>query len=66
MSDETEFERELTALINRHSVENGSDTPDYILARYMGACLQAFEVGVRQRELWYGRYSEALTVLGAE
>jgi hypothetical protein len=48
------FQRELTALINRHSIENGSNTPDFILAAYMRRCLEAFEAAVRARDVWYG------------
>jgi len=49
------FERELEALLNTHSAENLSDTPDFILARYMSACLAAFNGAVNRREKWYGR-----------
>lgn len=49
------FEGELRALINRHSVENRSDTPDYVLASFMRKCLEAFEDGVRNRELFFNR-----------
>jgi len=36
------FEKDLTNLINHHCLENGSDTPDFILARYLTNCLKAF------------------------
>lgn len=36
------FQNELQALLNKHSLENDSDTPDYILATYLGRCLDAF------------------------
>lgn len=49
-----EFERELESLINRYSQENGSNTPDYILAEYMGSCLRAYNLAVRLRDTWYG------------
>lgn len=52
---DTEFEDALKGLINRHSQENASNTPDWILAQYMGACLAAWNTGVQQRETWYGR-----------
>ena len=48
------FEKELQTLINRHSAENSCNTPDFILAKYMSDCLQAFIRGVRAREQWYG------------
>lgn len=48
------FIEELRVLINRHSRENDSDTPDHILSEYLSACLDAFEQGVRMRDKWYG------------
>jgi len=49
------FEKELKELINRHSQENGSDTPDYMLARFLCRCLEAYDYTVQERERWYGR-----------
>lgn len=53
--DRTDFDRELETLINRCSAENASDTPDFILARYLSGCLDAFHAAVRAREAWFGR-----------
>ncbi len=47
------FKKELTALINYHSKENGSDTPDFILANYLARCLQAFDETEKERQDWY-------------
>jgi hypothetical protein len=44
------FKQELETLINRHSLENESDTPDYILAQYTLACLDAFTKATRARD----------------
>jgi hypothetical protein len=49
------FRKELESLINRHSAENGSDTPDFILADYLQDCLFAWDKAVAAREKWYGR-----------
>lgn len=51
----SDFMSELTALLNRHSRENGSGTPDYILAEYLWGCLAHFNAAVNRREAWYGR-----------
>lgn len=51
----TNFETELQSLINKFSMENASNTPDFILAEYMKFCLDAFNQAVQQREKWYGR-----------
>lgn len=48
-----DFEAHLRDLINRYSKENGSDTPDYILAEYMLSCLRAFNVAVNKRDSEY-------------
>jgi hypothetical protein len=50
----TDFEKQLSDLINTHNKENGSNTPDFILAKYMATCLEAFNEAVRARERWYG------------
>lgn len=51
----SDFESDLKILINCYSKENGSDTPDLILARFICRCLEAYDYAVQQREQWYGR-----------
>ncbi len=53
--EDKDFEKELSSLLNRFSVENESDTPDFILAQYLKGCLQVFAIAVQQRETWHGR-----------
>lgn len=50
-----EFRKEIENLINSHSLENGSDTPDFILAEYLTDCLETFDKTIQKREKWYGR-----------
>jgi hypothetical protein len=50
-----EFDVELEQLINKHSMENTSNTPDFLLAEYLRACLNAFNNAVVSRAGWYGR-----------
>lgn len=64
MSEENEFREKLENLINQHSKENGSNTPDFILADYLQDCLTAFDKAVKSREKWYNR--EKLNVLKPE
>lgn len=49
------FRKELEDLINRYSLENGSNTPDFILADYVRDAIRSFDKAVIARELWYGR-----------
>jgi hypothetical protein len=52
MATTAALEREIREAINRCSAENGSDTPDFILARYLLDCLDAYDRAVRDREVW--------------
>lgn len=50
-----DLEHAIASALNRFSAENDSDTPDWILAQYLLGCLAAWNLGVQQRETWYGR-----------
>jgi len=45
--------KELTELINRNSLENDSNTPDFILAEYLWDCLMAANILIQSRAVWY-------------
>lgn len=47
-----DFITDLTKLINKHSRENLSDTPDFVLAKFLDSCLRAFEQVINDR-IWY-------------
>lgn len=49
------FRQELEEVINKHSMESGSNTPDFILAEYLNDCLIAWDKGVKHRDQWYGK-----------
>ena len=49
------FQKELEVLLNKHKMESGSNTPDFILAEYLCGCLASYSVAVNSRERWYGR-----------
>lgn len=51
----TTFEQDIEGSINKHSKENDSNTPDFILAKYLSKCLEAFNECSRSREKWYGK-----------
>lgn len=62
-----EFERELAALLNKYSKENESDTPDFILAKFLNNCLVAvnrwhpgdllnfYGLMMKDRDKWYNK-----------
>ena len=51
------FQDELKSLINKCSMENGSNTPDFILAEFLSDCLNALNLAVNRRQGWFGRPS---------
>lgn len=50
-----DLRKKIESAINSASAENGSDTPDFILAEYLTDCLTAYDKAVVSREKWYGR-----------
>ena len=47
------FKKELEELINKNSMENESNTPDFILAEYLTECLLTFNETQKKRNNWY-------------
>lgn len=56
------FERDLASLINRYSLENGSNTPDWLLAEYLMNCLAGFNRTISERERMAGRGPQPVVV----
>lgn len=54
-ADNGDLRRDIAEVINRHSRENGSNTPNYVLAQYLAQCLDAFDTAVNTRAAFYGR-----------
>ena len=51
---ENDFERELAALLNKHSLDTHANTPDYVLARYLIRQLDNFRESTDEREIFFG------------
>lgn len=51
-SKQTGFEEKLEDLVNEFSMENGSNTPDYILAQFLAGCLDLFNGTTKARDMW--------------
>lgn len=47
------FETQLIALLNKHSRERFSSTPDFLLANFLLGCLRAYEDTVRANVAWH-------------
>jgi len=52
--DWTSFEKELTALVNRYSLERIANIPDYQIATFMADCLAPLFRATNARDAWYG------------
>lgn len=50
----TRFRDQLEGLINEHSMENCSDTPDFMLAELLTDTLMSFDRLMQRRDGWYG------------
>lgn len=48
------FVNELTSLVNQYSLENASNTPDFILSKFVLAAINAMNVAVYERDKFYG------------
>ena len=59
--DTTDFERELASVINRHSKERGSDTPDFVLAGFLHNILEVYNDAVADRDRWHGDITPRLS-----
>lgn len=49
-----EFKQSLERIINANNMEDSSNTPDWVLAKYLYNCLQSFEFATNERDKWYG------------
>lgn len=49
-----DFRDEIRTVLNRYSMENGSNTPDFVLAKFLKNCLHTFDLAVKERDNWYG------------
>lgn len=54
MIHDASFLIDLSNIINKYSIDNASNTPDFILAEYLRNCLNAFTIASNKREEWYG------------
>lgn len=59
----SQFESDLIDILNRHSKESASNTPDYILAHYLHGCLRLFDSTLAAREKWHNRAKEMIKPL---
>ena len=52
--DKLNFEKELEGLLNKYSIDNKTETPDYILAEMIVHTLEHYGMAVKKNLLWRG------------
>lgn len=55
----SDFERELSDLLNRHSVDNETNTPDFILADYLNMAIEQLVHFNKKRDAHSGDLQKA-------
>lgn len=56
----TDLLKDISEVLNRHSAENESGTPDFILSHFLTDTLEAFNEAVKARGVWRGEEVEFL------
>jgi len=52
------LQRDIAEVLNFYSEDSRAETPDFILAKYLLACLDAFKVAQREAAVWRGEHAE--------
>ena len=52
------FKKDLTYLINKHSLENDSNTPDFVLAEYLVGCLESYNKSIKLKDGFYNKSTD--------
>lgn len=63
IEEESNLEKGLGHLLNKHSAENESGTPDFILAMFLKAQLDLFNQTIKNRAVWRGESVELPALL---
>ena len=58
MSDEIPLKKLIEIELNRRCAENGSNTPDFLLAEYLIDCLNIWDKITKKRDKWYSVHLE--------
>lgn len=53
MRNRAKFMEEVRSAINRYSMEQGSSTPDFLLAEYLLGCLSIYEHTIQKRDNYF-------------
>lgn len=56
---ELDFERELAALLNKYSMDNATNTPDFILARHIIRDLDTYRETKQENDSWHNSNMKA-------
>ena len=54
MKNQAQFKSELESLINKLSIDNDTNTPDFILAEMIVDFVNNIAIKIKQRDEWFG------------
>lgn len=57
----TDFYGDLVTIINEYNQVRHSNTPSYIIANYLLACLEAFEYAVNKRDMYWEHFPDIMS-----
>lgn len=63
ISNEEKLEKELESLMNKYNIDAITDTPDFILAKYLMHNLRNYLITKSDTESWFGK---RITINGVE
>lgn len=63
ISNEKKLEKELESLMNKYNIDVITDTPDFILAKYLMYNLRNYFITKSDTESWFGK---RITINGVE
>ncbi len=58
-----DFHRELKDLLNRYSIDNEMNTPDFVLVQYIRRCLDTWNETIIE---WYKCHGKQLAILSSQ
>lgn len=60
MAEPTEFETELSALLNRHGMDNATSTPDYLLAEFLVHQIHVYAQTMSKNIEWHASWKSGV------
>lgn len=57
-----DFEKDLTDLVNKHGLDQASNTPDFIVAKFLRNCAASYVTTMTHRHQWSEQFADGAVV----